>query len=70
MRFSLLFLLLAACSNDICTRQTDCAANQTCSIDGRCVSSASTPDGGGDDAITVDAIPVDAAPDAPPDGDM
>lgn len=67
----LLVLMLAGCGEDLCARHTDCAANQMCSIDGRCVAAATddAPGDAGDGGVdaAVDAA-VDARPDAQPDG--
>ena len=61
MRSSLLVALwfVVGCDRDVCTRQSDCPANETCTIASVC---AVVDDGG------VDAAPdaaVDAAIDAP-----
>ena len=71
MRFSVLVLLfVVGCNDDICSRHTDCAANQMCSIEGKCVGAAeSTSDAGTGDGSTTDGG-TDAGADAQVDGGM
>jgi hypothetical protein len=70
-----LLLLLAACNDQYCSRHTDCAANQMCSIEGKCVmaTSEATGDAGTGDGATADGsttTPDAGTPaDAPVDGD-
>ena len=59
-------LFVAACNDDICSRHTDCAANQTCSTEGKCVGAAEASDAGTTDAPGN----LDAGVDAPVDGDL
>ena len=63
--FSLLALLLVAivgCDRGQCTRQSDCPATESCTIESVCAPAAD--DAGGDAAIDA---PTDAAVDAPTD---
>ena len=64
-----LLILLTACKDDYCSRHTDCAANQMCSIEGKCV--GATSEATGDAGTTTDGSTTDdASPDAAVDGGM
>jgi hypothetical protein len=73
-----LLLLLAACNDQYCSRNTDCTASQMCSIEGKCVAATSeaTDDAGTTDGSTPDSSTPDTSPDAgtpadaPVDGDQ
>jgi hypothetical protein len=67
-----LLILVTACNDDYCSRHTDCSANQTCSIEGKCVGATSEPVGdAGTEPLPDDgSITIDAGPDAAIDGGM
>jgi hypothetical protein len=62
MRFSLLFVLLVGCGQDICIRNSDCIAGEMCSAQGVCAVTSS--DGGVEDAAVESDAAVDAGIDA------
>ncbi len=65
----LALLLVAGCHGGLCARNSDCAPDEECSLQGECILKVLGPDAPSSDggvSETLDAAP-DATPDAPPD---
>ena len=67
-KWLLVALVAAACNNGLCSRHSDCPSGERCTISGACTQAA-------EDAAPApmldagpDAVPLDAVPDAAPDG--
>lgn len=68
----LALLLVAGCHGDFCARNSDCAPDEECSLQGECIlkvlgPDAPSSDGGVSETADAATLVPDATPDAPPD---